>query len=318
MPKIKKSPNVNKPQRYLLSSVHQALLDCGLANMVRLAHRAFTRTRPEDVHLYRTAETEGRIGWGTARLPKGIRIYAIGDMHGCDALVMRMIDLIRLDIRQNGGDQECVVIGLGDYIDRGDASAALLGHLADLSSSSDFRFIAIKGNHEDLFIGFLDNPDEDLGWLEMGGMETLWSFGVRFPAGARRPRLRELRDALVARMPPHVPVFLQNLRTHVEFGDFFFSHAGARPGIALVNQKAHDLMWYRFNGRDPDTDFGKLLVHGHTPVRTPEFRANRVNIDTGAYATGRLTCLVLQGQDRRIIEVASDGSTRIQQVGVPA
>lgn len=268
--------------------------------------------------MQKTGGADARIGWNTAKLPKDIRIYAIGDMHGCDALAMRMIDLIRLDISQSGGDRECIVIGLGDYIDRGDASAALLDHLAELSTLSDFRFIAIKGNHEDLFISFLENPDEDLGWLEMGGIETLWSFGVRYSAGARRPRLRELRDALVTRLPVRVPAFLQSLRTHVEFGDFFFSHAGARPGVALANQKAHDLMWHRFIGHDPDPYFGKLLVHGHTPVNAPVFRTNRVNIDTGAYATGRLTCLILQDQERRIIEVASDGSSRIQQVGMPA
>lgn len=257
----------------------------------------------------RIAETDVKIDLNTARVPKDVRAYAIGDMHGCDALAMRMIESIRYDIRQSGRGKDPVVIGLGDYIDRGDASAALLSHLAELSSMPDFRFIAIKGNHEDLFISFLENPDKDLGWLDMGGIETLWSFGIRYPAGGRKPKMHELRDALVARLPIPVLTFLQNLRDYVELGDFFFCHAGAKPGVPLASQRKRDLLWHRFDGRDPDPYFGKVLVHGHTPVMTPEFRTHRINIDTGAYATGRLSCLVLEDQDRRIIEITNDESS---------
>jgi serine/threonine protein phosphatase 1 len=237
-------------------------------------------------------------------------------MHGCDGLAMRMLEAIRHDIRHNGGDSDAIVIGLGDYVDRGDASAALLSRLAALSADTEFRFIAIKGNHEDLFISFLENPDEDLGWLEMGGVETLWSFGLKYPAtGSRRPKLRELRDALATRLSTSTLSFLQNLRTHAEFGDFFFSHAGAKPGLALKDQRARDLMWHRFDSRDPDPSFGRILVHGHSPVLTPDFRVHRVNIDTGAYATGRLTCLVLEGDTRQIIEVTNNGFSA-KQIGM--
>jgi serine/threonine protein phosphatase 1 len=241
-----------------------------------------------------------------ARVPENHRVYAIGDIHGHADLAARMIDLIEKDIESSGRDLSCRIVGLGDYVDRGPDSAALIELLAGLEADDRRSFTWLKGNHEEMFLSFIDAPEEyGPGWVDFGGMMTLLSYGARFPEPVRRADFRRLRDALAARLPlPHL-MFLQRLEISFTVGDFFFCHAGARPGIPLAQQSERDLLWIRQYAPDDDPAFDKVVVHGHTPVASPEIRSHRINIDTGAFATGTLTCIAIDESARRILQVTS-------------
>ena len=155
--------------------------------------------------------------------------------------------------------------------------------------------VFLKGNHEDCAIRFLSDPETLPQWKNIGGLNTVASYGVTaadYRAAASR---RAIADALRSSMPVTHLSFLHKLALSFTCGDFFFAHAGVRPGIALDQQSPDDLLWIRDDFLSHEESFGKVVVHGHTPSHEPVIRPNRINIDTGAYATGRLTCLVLEG-----------------------
>jgi serine/threonine protein phosphatase 1 len=161
--------------------------------------------------------------------------------------------------------------------------------------------IFLKGNHESLLVNFPVNPSTLGSWQRLGGLETLMSYGLA-PSGKADPRTQaELAVAFDKVLPPSHRRFLNDLRTSFTRGDYFFVHAGVRPGVALDKQSEEDLLWIRQEFLLCEEDFGKIIVHGHTPVLQPEIRSNRINIDTGAYATGRLSCLVLEADKMRIM-----------------
>jgi serine/threonine protein phosphatase 1 len=138
-------------------------------------------------------------------------------------------------------------------------------------------------------------------WKSFGGLETLISYGVVPPTIADHQQQRELAEAFAHALPNSHRQFLFNLSPSFTSGDYFFAHAGARPGIPLSRQKEQDLLWIREDFLAHKKSFGKIVIHGHTPVIEPDIRPNRINIDTGAYATGRLTCLMLEGEEMRFI-----------------
>ena len=230
-----------------------------------------------------------------------MRIYAIGDVHGRDDLLGDLARRIEAELAAQ--PIKAVAVLVGDYVDRGPQSAGVLERLA--GGRFPAPVTALRGNHEEMLLQFLEDPATLSEWRRNGGLETLRSYGVDVVAAMRGEAFAEARKALLAALPATNLQFLREARLSVSYGDYFFCHAGVRPGVALENQRAEDLMWIRDGFRRCERPFGKVVVHGHTPVAAPEVRANRINIDTGAFATSVLTCLVLEGTERRFLTVSS-------------
>jgi serine/threonine protein phosphatase 1 len=238
---------------------------------------------------------------GEARIPDGLRLYAIGDIHGRDDLLAEAHDKVAADLAAKpAGDHR--LIHLGDYVDRGPSSAAVIERLVR-RGNGDKRVLCLKGNHEELLLEFLDHPvDGGPTFFSNGGLATLTSYGLPPDRHFFSNRdMIEAADRLAAAMPPEHRAFLDSLKLSVSFGDFFFCHAGVRPGVPLDRQEAHDLTWIRSAFLKSDADFGAVVIHGHTPVGTPDVRANRIDIDTGAVFSGVLTTIALEGASYRFL-----------------
>jgi serine/threonine protein phosphatase 1 len=233
-----------------------------------------------------------------AKLPEGVRIYAVADIHGRADLLDRLLALIDSDLAANPVTTPLQVF-LGDYIDRGPASREVLDRLVDRARMQGTVFL--KGNHEVLALEFLADPAMLDEWRQYGGLPTLASYGLRPFLRSDKTEPAELCQAWAQALPEAHYNFLCSLALSFTCGDFFFVHAGVRPGIPLRTQNAQDLIWIRDDFLGYEGDLGKLVVHGHTPVLKPDLRSNRINIDTGAYATGRLTCLVIEGEELRFL-----------------
>lgn len=225
------------------------------------------------------------------RVPDGIRIYAVGDIHGRADLLDGVLRRIDADLAANP-----VSIGievyLGDYVDRGPASREVIDRLVERNRT--FRAVFLKGNHETYLMGFASNPSILEDWQQFGGLETLVSYGIAPEINAGAETQARLAATFDQALPASHRRFLSNLKSSFTCGDFFFVHAGVRSGIPLTKQRVEDLLWIRGDFLLCEDEFSKIIVHGHTPVPEPEIRPNRINIDTGAYATGRLTCLKLE------------------------
>ena len=231
-------------------------------------------------------------GWRW-RLPAGDRVYAIGDVHGCDDLLARLLAKIDADVRARPAARVTLVT-LGDYIDRGLRSADVLRRLQGRIPFAA-RFVALMGNHEAMLTNFIADPGYLAQWRHFGGLETLASYGVDTRPVRANQGFDGAHRAFLERVPRGDLDFVAGLHQSFVCGDYFFSHAGARPGVSLAAQTPQDLLWIRDEFLSSAWDFGRCVVHGHSPFETPEVRANRINVDTGAYATGRLTCVVLEG-----------------------
>lgn len=227
------------------------------------------------------------------------RVYAIGDIHGRADLLDELHDLIARDAADWDGDR--VIVYLGDYIDRGMRSREVLDSLVH-QPLSGFRSIHLIGNHEAVLLQFLQDAEIARDWLKFGGDTTLASYGVRLPRGELSiDLLLDAKATLQQNMPPEHLAFLRGLRLNYWIGDYMFVHAGVKPGVALDLQDGNDMIWIRKTFLKSREDFGKIIVHGHTPVLQPEVRSNRIGIDTGAFFSGHLTALVLQGTARRFL-----------------
>ena len=240
------------------------------------------------------------------RVPPGGRVYAIGDIHGRADLLDQMFKRIDADFSQAPLPHRLEVF-LGDYVDRGPASRKVLDLLIErgrprpIERGRSHQTIFLKGNHEALLMNFPANPSSLGSWRRLGGLETLMSYGLT-PTAKADPRTEaDLAAAFDKALPPSHRRFLSDLKTSFTCGDYFFVHAGVRPGVALEKQREEDLLWIRQEFLHCEDDFSKIVIHGHTPVLEPEIRSNRINIDTGAYATGRLSCLVLEADKVRIL-----------------
>ena len=233
-------------------------------------------------------------------LPQGLRIYAIGDIHGFTDLLDRMVGRIEADLAHRRPDQALAVF-LGDYIDRGPDSAGVIDRL--VRRDVPIPFETLRGNHEDLMLKALADPGAMADWYGTGAAETLRSYGVDpdRPGPGPGKGLGRLRKQLLDRLPAAHRDFLERTRLSYGAGDYAFVHAGARPGIPLDRQDPADLMWIRQECYGSTYDFGKVLVHGHTPRRRPENHARRINVDTGAFKWGVLSCAVLEGTTRRFL-----------------
>lgn len=233
------------------------------------------------------------------RAPEGARIYAIGDIHGCVDLLDSLHARIARDLERAPADHPLIVY-LGDYVDRGPDSCGVLERLSAPPPAGVARTL-LMGNHEAMLLRFLAEPETGAQWRRFGGMETLLSYRVDVPRALAQGGLAALRDAFAQRFPPHHLRLLQELEVSLALGDYFFCHAGVRPGVPLDHQRETDLLWARDMFLDCDADFGKVVVHGHTPAEQPERRRNRIGVDTGAYATHRLTCVALEGEEQRFL-----------------
>ncbi len=237
------------------------------------------------------------------RVPEGDRIYAIGDIHGRADLLAALHDRIRTDGEAHP-DRRKVLIYIGDYVDRGMESREVIDLILDRPPSG-FDVIPLKGNHEALMLDFFEDAGTDEIWLGNGGKATLFSYGVQLnDRMSGDESLDDVRQQFRNNLPdPHLQ-FLRALRVnHVE-GDYFFVHAGIRPRLALDRQDENEMIWIREEFLLSTADHGKIIVHGHSISRSlePEIRNNRIGIDTGAFASGVLTCLVLDGSERSFLQ----------------
>ena len=253
--------------------------------------RLFGKRRPADVEpAVRTA------------VPMATRVYAIGDIHGRADLVARLHESIRRDSADLPAACRKVVVYIGDYIDRGIESRQVIDLLLD-EPLEGFESVHLLGNHEKAMMDFLDDIAIGLDWMSFGGDATLFSYGVGMgKAGNAEARLAQIQADLRERLPKRHAEFLASLRLMHTEGDYCFVHAGIRPGVALDRQTVNDLLWIREEFLHSPAAHGKIVVHGHSITPSPQVRPNRIGIDTGAFATGRLTCLVLEGDTRRFLQ----------------
>jgi serine/threonine protein phosphatase 1 len=231
-----------------------------------------------------------------ARTPQGRRIYAVGDIHGRADLLAQLLTMIDADRRLGAYEGLPVLLFIGDYVDRGVASKDVVDQVLALEGKGyELRFL--KGNHEAAMMSFLESPEAGPTWFALGGAETLYSYGVSVPrTGAGPTELRLTSKALRAAIPPDHMRFYMRLELFARYGDYFFVHAGLKPGRDLQEQSERDLLEIR----EPFTKNRKawpfVVVHGHTPNSSVVDDGVRIGIDTGAYATGKLTCLRLQDE----------------------
>jgi serine/threonine protein phosphatase 1 len=219
--------------------------------------------------------------------PDDLVIYAIGDVHGRLDLLEAVHRLIDEECAAHG--RKTLEIYIGDLIDRGPNSAGVINRLIARLLTHDI--VCIQGNHEALLLSFLAG-DTGIGPLRgYGGLETLLSYGMSPDILRGSPDEDLVRAEARKLIPEQHRAIMEAMPLHVQLGDYLFVHAGIRPGIALAAQTAQDLQWIRRAFLDFKGDLGPIVVHGHTPVPEPEFRANRIAIDTGAFATNKLTCL---------------------------
>jgi serine/threonine protein phosphatase 1 len=228
--------------------------------------------------------------------PAGKRIYVIGDIHGRADLLDQLHAMIKADASGFEGARQ--VLYLGDYIDRGDDSRQVIDTLLS-KPLSDFESIYLLGNHEQALLDFLLDPEAMSGWLSWGGRETLASYSIQVSLS---PALPELRDMLERATPASHLNFYENCQLHYTEGDYYFVHAGIRPGIALDKQRFEDQLWIRDPFTSSTRDHGAVIVHGHSISEQAELLPNRIGLDTGAYYSGVLTCLVLEGTDQRLLQ----------------
>lgn len=235
--------------------------------------------------------------------PADTVIYAIGDVHGrCDLLELLVSRITEDAANRHSGRRQLVL--LGDYVSRGVSSRRVIEMLL-APPPAGFTRIALRGNHEDLWLRYLEG-DLDAGrhWFDWDGLDVLADYGVDVGNRNRRDDMtvEDLRRRFASVLPGEHLAFVRSTPTSHRSGDYLFAHAGVRPGVPLAEQDTRDLMWIRRPFIDSTLDHGAVIVHGHCIVTEPELRANRIGIDTGAFRSGVLTCVALEGERRDILQ----------------
>ncbi len=230
-------------------------------------------------------------------IPAGERVYAIGDIHGRADLMQDMIDRIDADDATRGPAQTTVIM-LGDLVDRGPDSRGVITLARDWGLRRTVRYL--QGNHEEMFMAAFDSDSILRHFLRHGGRETLLSYPIPFEE-YQQTSLTELRLLMAERVPPEDIAFIAAMENMIQIGDYVFVHAGIRPGLPLDDQSPADLRWIRSDFLEDDTPRDFTVVHGHTITTDPEVLALRIGIDTGAFASGQLTAIGLEGTDRWLI-----------------
>ena len=241
--------------------------------------------------------------------PKGHRAYAIGDVHGRLDLLDSLLDGIEREIAEKPQKRVSIVF-LGDLVDRGPASAEVVERLRCYAPAGAMVHF-IMGNHEEVMLRVLGGDIEPLSsWLRFGGAETLQSYGVdpaelaRMSDGAAVKRLNEA-------IPAAHRKFLERFADSISFGDYLFVHAGIRPGVPLSEQSQSDLRWIREPFLGDSSNHGVVVVHGHTISNDVEVTPNRIGVDTGAYCTGTLSALAVDGRERWLIQTGNGSAERV-------
>ena len=240
--------------------------------------------------------------------PRGHRAYVIGDVHGCLDLLDALLARIEAEVGEHPRRKTSIIF-LGDLIDRGPSSAQVIERLRTYSLPGVSTHF-VMGNHEEVMLKVISGDSEVLSsWLQFGGAETLRSYGLE----PRRIRSMAGADA-VAHIRKAVPAnhvrFLESFADSVAFGGYLFVHAGIRPGVDLAEQSDTDLRWIRDVFLQDETDHGFVVVHGHTISNGVEVTSNRIGIDTGAYRTGTLTALAIEGSKRWLIQTSQNRETQ--------
>ena len=233
-------------------------------------------------------------------VPVGQRVYAIGDVHGRLDLLDRLLETIDRDALK-ARDQSAVSVFLGDYIDRGPDSAGVIARLIELQHR-DPNAVFLRGNHEQMLLDFLNDPNCYQAWCQLGGEQTLLSYNVTPPLFEEDSSIQDVHGTFARALPEQHLRFIGSTKyMHVE-GDYLFVHAGIRPDAHFNEQDPQDLMWIRDEFLSSSVKFEKVVVHGHSGHKEPAVRPNRIGIDTMAYKTGHLTALVLEGTNRRFLK----------------
>lgn len=234
----------------------------------------------------------------------GERVYAVGDVHGRYDLLERLLKLIERDHLARPPSAKTRLIFLGDLIDRGPASKAVVGALRAAQAASR-QVVVLRGNHEDILLHCLDgDPGAQRAWLKHGGAATLQSYGVDPPGDDESPG--DFAARLEERLTPDVVAWIRGLPLKAQSGGFFFCHAGVRPGVPLHRQDEDDLVWIREEFLDCADDHGAVIVHGHSICGTePASFHNRICVDTAAYMSGVLTAVGLEGTERWFISTGA-------------
>ena len=247
----------------------------------------------------------GRFAKPKAEGTEGRLIYAIGDVHGCYDLMTDLLARILRDGAARAGGRRPLVIFCGDYVDRGPDSARVMEALTWMQRRDDVEVRLLKGNHEQALMSFIEAPEKAGPWLQYGGGATLASYGVQPPQADDDPvQMRAARDALLERMPSSHLRLIEHMELMFVIGDYAFVHAGIEPGTALSEQTEDNLLWIRDGFIGDDGPFEKVIVHGHTWADSrPAILPHRIGLDTGAYATGVLTAVRLDGEDVAVLQV---------------
>jgi serine/threonine protein phosphatase 1 len=230
-------------------------------------------------------------------------VYAVGDVHGrLDVLGPLLRDIAEDALVSRPAEPPLLVL-LGDYVDRGPESKGVIDLILQMRSYTRIETRTLKGNHEEALMRFLDDPAFGSTWMEHGGGPTLVSYGVQPPASRTDAEgWAKARNAFAEQLPPAHLAFFQGLELMLTVGDYAFVHAGVRPGVPLEEQAERDLLWIRQEFIQAEGPHGKVIVHGHTPAEEAQLTPYRLGIDTGAYATGVLSAVRLQGEDQRLMQ----------------
>ena len=240
-------------------------------------------------------QAEGRLRLSSATWPNAI--YAIGDVHGCLDLLRQLEKTIAADAKKLGG--EAWIVCLGDYVDRGPKSASVLDYL--LAPQPDgLKRICLAGNHETLMLDHLRDASMSGGWLDLGAAETLASYGIDVQSYVGLSRTAR-KQILASHIPSEHQDFLAELPIVLSLPGATFVHAGLRPGVPLEEQSDDDMLWIRREFLDHPHADGPWIVHGHTPVRQLEIDGKRIAVDTGAFATGRLSAVRLRAKGAPVV-----------------
>lgn len=243
------------------------------------------------------------------RGPRGRRAYVIGDVHGCLDQLERLLSCIEQELEERSRLKSHIVF-LGDLIDRGPASAQVVERLRAYSPASASTHF-VMGNHEEVMLRVLSGEAELFpSWLKFGGAETLRSYGLD-PEELDELTPAERLERVKTAIPSEHVEFVKSFSDSISFGGYVFVHAGIRPGIELRDQSETDLRWIREPFLGDETDHGFTVVHGHTIANQVEVTRNRIGIDTGAFCTGRLTALAIQGSRRWLIQASAHAAERV-------
>jgi serine/threonine protein phosphatase 1 len=243
-------------------------------------------------------------GAGEPSVPPGYRVYAVGDVHGRLDLLDEALARIEADIDSRASAQNILVF-LGDLIDRGPSSAQVIERVRTYRRPS-VRTVFLSGNHEEVLLRLLRGEGRFLrDWLSFGGAECARSYGISSTA-LKRMDPGQAVEVLRQKIPAHDQAFLKTFVDTFRIGSYLFVHAGVRPGVPLSDQTQADLRWIRRPFLDNDDDHGFIVVHGHTIAEQVDVRANRIGLDTGAYRSGVLTAMGLEGRERWFLQTGPE------------